>query len=641
MHLLAVLLLITFGIGKVVGQTEQDYFSELPEVLTVTRLAQPLSETPGAVTVIDRETIRRSGTRDVSDLLRLVPGYIVYGWNGANPTASYHAALDDYGTRNQVLIDGRSVYSGYYLGNTQRGMMGIVLEDIERIEVLRGSNSAAYGANAFLGVINIITRHAADTHGGLMSVTSGDEGVKDNLLRYGWASNGAHYRLTAARQSDNGYRNAHDDKGLGQLHFRGDLQVAPGSELMLSAGVFETTAGEGFSSSAGNPLRTIASENIYFNGVLKKQLAADEDLRLTTSFSEEAVTDRSRHGTVAGVVLDYGGRARRFDVELQHSFAPRSGLRVVWGGGVHHELAESVPLYFDPKVSITRLQLFGNLEWRPHARWVINAGSMLEKHSTTGSELAPRLAANFQLAHGHTLRGGLSRSFRSPSLFELEADVRYYVSGTQVGRTARATGGAKAESIESREVGYLGEIPSWRFSLDVRAFEERLKGLIRPKSYAVQPSLAVTGTTASDYVNYPGFYLRGIEYQMRWKPLADTEIWFNQSFVTPVYAKREQDLATSPRHLATLAVFQRMPGGLELTAVLHGQDSMSHRNVVTDKTDPLERLDLRVAYPFRMGSTKAEIAVTVQAANGDHPIYLPSQKFEYDRRTFGTLKVEF
>ena len=142
---------ILLGLGVVLGWvyagpsmaaelSEQDYFSELPTVLTVSRLAQPISETPGAVTVIDREIIRRSGARELADVLRLVPGYLIGGFNGANPVAAYHVPLDNYGIRNLVLVDGRPVFSGYYIGDTHRGMMGVLLEDIERIEVLRGSN---------------------------------------------------------------------------------------------------------------------------------------------------------------------------------------------------------------------------------------------------------------------------------------------------------------------------------------------------------------------------------------------------------------------------------------------------------------------------------------------------------------------
>jgi iron complex outermembrane receptor protein len=178
--------------------TESDYFGDLPVVLSVSRLAQPLNEVPGAVTVIDRDLIRRSGAREVAEALRLVPGFLFTRRNGANPLASYHSALDLYGARMQVYVDGRSVYSSFYLGDTHRGLQGIVLEDIERIEVLRGSNSAAYGADAFLGVVNIVTRHAADTHGGMVSISSGDKGIDDNVARVGWGGEGAHFRLTAS-----------------------------------------------------------------------------------------------------------------------------------------------------------------------------------------------------------------------------------------------------------------------------------------------------------------------------------------------------------------------------------------------------------------------------------------------------------
>lgn len=105
--------------------TEADYYAPLPQVLTVTRLAQPLDDVPGAVTVIDRDTIRRTPARDVTDLLRLVPGYMVGGFSGANVTAAYHMPLDEYGQRNLVLVDGRSIYSSGYLGGTMRGLMTV------------------------------------------------------------------------------------------------------------------------------------------------------------------------------------------------------------------------------------------------------------------------------------------------------------------------------------------------------------------------------------------------------------------------------------------------------------------------------------------------------------------------------------
>jgi iron complex outermembrane receptor protein len=228
------------------GGAEDDYFGALPVVLTVSRLAQPLSDTPGAVTVLDRDKIRRSGARDVADLMRMVPGYMVAGWNGANPNAAYHAPVDEYGTRNLVLIDGRSVYSPFYLGNTNKGMLGVMLEDIERIEVLRGSNSAAYGANAMFGVINIVTRHSGDTHGAEVVVAGGNDGLADVRARVGWGNDAASFRLSTGRRADHGYRNAFDDMVLRQTHFRADLRPSVSDDMLVEAGGTEFSGGEGF-----------------------------------------------------------------------------------------------------------------------------------------------------------------------------------------------------------------------------------------------------------------------------------------------------------------------------------------------------------------------------------------------------------
>ncbi|MDP2133098.1 MAG: Plug domain-containing protein [Sulfuritalea sp.] len=123
--------------------SEKDYFDDLPVVLSVSRLAQPLHDVPGSVTVLDRETIRRSGAREVAEVLRLVPGFLFTSRNGANPQASYHSGMDVFGSRMQVYVDGRSLYSSFLFGDTHIGLRGIILEDIERIEVLRGSNSAS------------------------------------------------------------------------------------------------------------------------------------------------------------------------------------------------------------------------------------------------------------------------------------------------------------------------------------------------------------------------------------------------------------------------------------------------------------------------------------------------------------------
>ncbi|MDE2585018.1 MAG: TonB-dependent receptor plug domain-containing protein, partial [Betaproteobacteria bacterium] len=142
--------------------SENDVLGDVPMVLTVSRLRQAVADAPAAVTVIDRQMIRDSGAWDVTDALRLVPGMYVGSSadNGVfvpNATVSYHGMADAYSRRMQVLVDGRSIYTPLF-GGPIWSTLPIALDDIERIEVSRGPNSVTYGANSFLGVINIITR---------------------------------------------------------------------------------------------------------------------------------------------------------------------------------------------------------------------------------------------------------------------------------------------------------------------------------------------------------------------------------------------------------------------------------------------------------------------------------------------------
>lgn len=620
--------------------SEQDYFEELPQVLTVTRLAQPLRDTPGAVTIIDRETIRRSGARELVDVLRLVPGYMVGGWNGANPGAAYHAPLDDYGTRNLVLVDGRSVYSSFYLGDTHRGLMSILLEDIERIEVLRGSNSAAYGANALFGVINIVTRHTADTRGVELSMSSGEGSIKDNYARLGWGSDNASFRLSAGRRQDSGYRNAHDDKTVAQVHFRGDLKPSNNEDVLLAAGYSEMPAGEGFQGENGNIPRTVVWYGLYLSGQWSWRPALDEEIKLSANYNEEQGEDSFIYPLDKAVTVDFGGRGRRLNLEAQHQFAFSTTQRVVWGAGYKYEDARSAPLYYTSDViSISELRLFGNYEWRPHPRWLFNFGGFWANHSRSGSYFMPRLMANFHVTPDHTLRIGASESQRTPSIYELAADRRYRLSNGTDLRYDVSTGNVRPEKLLSHEAGYFGNFHDWRLTLDVRAYHESMKGVIANREYDLP---GYTVRKVNDYVNFRDMETHGIEYQLRWKPFADTEIWLNHN--TQGYRWLDgQNIRMPPVRSGTLALFQKLPLDFDFSLIFHTSTPMTWRHQQT-KLPELRRVDARLAKSFRMGATRAEAAISVHAVGGDYVASYPlisQPAMIQERSAFGTLRLEF
>ncbi|MGE5467007.1 MAG: TonB-dependent receptor plug domain-containing protein [Ignavibacteria bacterium] len=618
------------GAGAAVS--EHDYFEELPVVLSVSRLAQPLDETPGAVTVIDRDTIRRLGARDIYDVLRIVPGFLVSGWSGASPIAAYHNVVDQVGSKLQVFIDGRSVYSTFFLGGTQRGLQSVILEDVERIEVLRGSNSAAYGANAFLGVVNIVTRHTADTRGALVSVTGGQRGVNDNTVRYGWGSDDASFRISTAHRADSGRDALYDESRVGMLNLRADLRPSLRDEVMLEAGVQYVSWGDGDPTSFGNPQRTPMMREQHLLGEWRRVLSPGEDVRVSFSHDDEYFRDRTAYGNPApifnGVFLDWGGRALRTQAELQHSFTPAAGMRAVWGTTLRDERVWSPPLYYGQGwITAQQWRLFGNLEWRPQRDWVVNAGGMFEKTSTVGSAFSPRLMVNYHVVPGQTVRAGVTKSQRVPTLFEEKADVRYFNAlGMMLQQTWHMTGAVKPENLMVREVGYLGEFRPLGLTVDVRGFNEVITDQVRTQGW--------------QKVNDPETLLiRGYEFQARWQPTPTTRIWWSHTATRSIWPNPSDTVSySSPDHADSIAIFQALPHDWDATIVYADVAKMVW-NARTEVVPAHHRIDVRLAKRFLVGTTRAEAAVTVQAANGSQPEFVPTQTFS--RRAFATLRLEY
>lgn len=178
--------------------------ADIPTVLTPARLRQPQSEVPASVTVIDRALIEASGARELYQVLRLVPGMVAVKADGNVPTVAYHGTLARDTRRMLVLVDGRSVYQPGF-ARVLWNDIPVDLNDVERIEVTRGPNAAAYGANAFTGIINIITRHPQDMPGGSVMLRGGNNGVRDARLTDVQHWTGGGVRTTVARRADEGY----------------------------------------------------------------------------------------------------------------------------------------------------------------------------------------------------------------------------------------------------------------------------------------------------------------------------------------------------------------------------------------------------------------------------------------------------
>jgi len=343
------------------------------------------------------------------------------------------------------------------------------------------------------------------------------------------------------------------------------------------------------------------------------------------------------------VTVSTNGRGRRSNLELQHQIGLAPTLRAVWGAGYKHDEALSDALYVtEHTVAVHESRLFGNLEWRPQSQWLVNLGGFWGDHSRMGSYFAPRLMVNFHFLPGHTLRAGVTDSLRLPTLFELAGDVRYYPPAF-AGRAYRlygSDGSVAEEKLHAREIGYFGNFRSWRLTLDVRGFDERMRSMIiRHENTASVPAI-YAGAVQYGFSNDPeGFRVRGLEYQLRWQPWTGTDMMLGQTFERLLWERGRVD-NQPPTHATTLALFQKLPLEAELGLMYTTTGAMSWGNP-DDSLPARERLDARLALPLRIGTTRVELAVGVQAATGVYPDNLNGSRYFVPRRAYGALRLEF
>src|SRR5437762_2069992 len=163
-------------------------------ITSASRKEQRAHETPAAVSVLTQEDIRRSGMRTLPELFRLVPGVQVARLTSGNWAVSIRGFNDQFSNKLLVLIDGRSIYKRVFSG-VFWDAEDLVLDDIERIEVIRGPGAAVWGANAVNGVINIVTKSAAEAQGLLVHVGAGSFDRGQVTARYGGKIGSAAYRV--------------------------------------------------------------------------------------------------------------------------------------------------------------------------------------------------------------------------------------------------------------------------------------------------------------------------------------------------------------------------------------------------------------------------------------------------------------
>jgi iron complex outermembrane receptor protein len=626
--------------------TEEAFLGEVPVILGATRLSQPLSESPAAITVIDRDMIEASGALDIPEVLRLVPGFQVGHVDGHRYTVTYHGLADAYARRMQVLVDGRSVYTPVF-GGVIWSTLPLAIEDIDRIEVIRGPNGVTYGANSFAAVINIITRHASQDQGTLLKYTRGDLETRKGLLRHGATNGDFSYRLTTGYREDIGFEHRPDGKQVNLATFRGDYAATSRDALETQFGYNGGVRGKGRESSASNPPREEATTSHFGQVRWRHTVSAQEEVSLQFYYNYHRSFDTYKIALVDTLMEDFIDE--RYDLELQHTLSPAKDVRLVWGVETRRDRVRGAGWFnTDHYISTDLNRLFANAEWRFAPDWILNAGAMYEHSDITGGDISPRLALNYHVTPTDTLRASASRAYRTPSTIEYKADTGLKINGSLYSQLFKSTQTLRPERITSYELGYLTEWPEARLGADLKLFREEIRDVISQPSDTSVPDLTPT-TATGVFRNDGASNAHGAEAQLRYQPLPNTRLVLATAYaeqrgralkrLTPSPSYGDTDRST-PALTHSLLVMQRFPRQLEASAAYYRQTSMRWLDGGDDDdTGTIKNLDLRLAYKLRQGQTRGEISVVAQNMRANFFDY--ANQIFLDKRFLLNLGLEF
>lgn len=614
--------------------TEKSFFEDLPVVLSASRIPQSLAATPGAVTVLDRELIRATGYRDLPSLLKLLPGFHVVVERGGLSHVTYHGLGNAWPNRMQVLIDGRSVYSPYFLGGVDWFAVPLTIDEIERIEVLRGSNSATYGSNAAMGVVNIVTRTAGDHPGTEISVAAGNNALGDLGLNHELRRGDLGLRVNAEVRYDHGLAALVDSPRKGVATVRGDYRLGLRDELSFAAGVNDARRGLGFGGDPvnANGLRALRTENSFAHLRWRRGLGPAEDLQVGYYHNEEHATEAVTAYLppfFPSVPLDYNRTSSRDNLDFQHIFSPSASTRLAWGLELRRDAIRSPRLFFGAgEVRQSLARAFGSLEWRPIAALTVNAGAMLERYSGRGTELAPRLFANWQVAPGQTLRAGRSIAYRAPSLLEERGDIRFYsngYSGVLLRVSYLGQPSIRPERVAAAEIGYLGQFRTWDGVLDVRIYREKITDLVQ--EVPVAPPPGVVDPRSYTFVNMSiPVSQRGLEwrYSARLSPAARVHASYSNLRVRAPFLGSNHEHEV-PGHVATLTWIQDWTTrwASTLSAIRYGTYEWGSGSF---HVPAYTSIDARIAYRYGPAAKPTELALVLLNQGRRHQEYvsLPS-----------------
>jgi outer membrane receptor for ferrienterochelin and colicin len=468
---------------------ELELMKEEETVSIASRYEQPISQAPANVYVITDEDIRHSGATDIPTILRRIPGLEVMQASGADFNVSVRGNNQLLANKILVMVDGRSIYLDAQ-GSVFWKLLPVTLPEIKRIEVLKGPASAAYGFNAFDGIINIITKSPEEMKGTTVQFGGGELGTLSSAAIHADTIGKFGYRLSLGRDQNQQWRNRD------ALAFRSnkfnvltEYALSGNSKVSISGGFADANRFDGniteISSSSSQPAQKYAHV-VYErpNFLLRAFWTGFSDpidvavTPLIASFLR--VTDRSGSSPASNF-------ANTYNIDAQHSIQLGPSNRLLYGINYRHNTFSSN--YVSGFGREDRLGIFVQDEWNITQTLRAVGGLRYDLHTEINSTLSPRFALVYQAVPDHTFRAGISIAYRPPTLFETHVASQAIVtlplpSPSPPPTLIQGSAGLSPEQIISYEAGYQGWFFKHRLRLRADLFFNHISDLVTNRDTA-------------------------------------------------------------------------------------------------------------------------------------------------------------
>jgi len=549
-------------------------------VITASRRAQSPLDAPNAVTILTAEDIRVSGARALPDLLRRVPGVDVMAMSYSDFNVAVRGFNRRVANKILVLIDGRTAYQDF-LGVTLWRGFSIDLRDIERVEVVRGPGSAIYGAYAYTGIINIITKSPNEIRGGTAYAAAGNGERVEAAFQYGDVKGPIGFRISGGYERADKFDNEFD---IRDADVSSDIQDLDESrEVARADGQVEYTVGSGkFYAGAGarvgrSELYGVSSlRNQSFDGVISNVRAgyADDELSFRSYWQSQSVRTQPQFYATGTQPLDSSIESDIVSIEplYRPTFELGGTHRLVLGAEYRFKYIDWN--YLNDTQTENHFALFFQDDYSPSDRFTIIASARLDVHPFIGPLGSPRVAFIYKPTPKQAIRLTAGTAFRVPTLAESYISLEALTPNP--GAAIRLVGGrAQGRDIDEERIASIDL--GYRFindfiDVEVVAFFNRVTNLIVQTPLeptgpvtTLDPTLDAFVVAESFYVNSAQDFLAfGSELATRWYPVDGLDLGLTYSFQYIFDEDTGERFTDSPLHKGTLWGQYRLPAGLDL-----------------------------------------------------------------------------